>query len=142
MVTHNPWMTFKKFMPTWTLNTEFRIDSAHSIDGYDGKCGRIHGHTYRVRMTARSNQLNPSKYLSSSDMVCDFRELKWAGKDVEKGGLDHAYLNDLVEFSTTAERLAEYIHKETMKKLPDGIKLTITIWETPDSWVEYNDDTL
>ena len=84
MVTHNPWMTLKKFMPTWTLNTEFRIDSAHSIDGYDGKCGRIHGHTYRVRMTARSNQLNPSKYLSSSDMVCDFRELKWAGKDVEK----------------------------------------------------------
>ena len=59
-----------------------------------------------------------------------------------KGGLDHAYLNDLVEFSTTAERLAEYIHKETIKKLPDGIKLTITIWETPDSWVEYTDDTL
>lgn len=130
------------FMPTWTLNTEFRIDSAHLIDGYEGKCGRMHGHTYRVRMTAKSNKLNPSKYLSTPDMVCDFRELKWAGKDVEKGGLDHAFLNDLVDFSTTAERLAEYIHNETVKRLPDGIRLTVTIWETPDSWVEYTDETI
>ena len=70
------------------------------------------GHTYRVRMTAKSNKLNPSKYLKTPDMVCDFRELKWAGKDVEKGGMDHAYLNDLVDFPTSAERLAEYIHAE------------------------------
>ena len=126
-------------MPTWILQTEFRFDSAHLIEGYDGKCARLHGHTYRVRMSAKSHKLNPSKYLPTPDMVCDFRELKWPARDSTKGGLDHAYLNDILPISTTAERIAEYIHQETKKRLPEGIELTVTIWETPDSWVEYTD---
>lgn len=130
------------FMPTWILHTEFRFDSAHLIEGYDGKCSRLHGHTYRVRMSAKSRTLNPSKYLPTPDMVCDFRELKWPAKDAEKGGLDHAYLNDILTVATTAERIAEYIHQETKKRLPAGIDLTVTVWETPDSWVEYTDADL
>ncbi len=127
-------------MPTWKLNTEFKFDAAHAIEGYDGKCSRVHGHTYRVRVTAKSHKLNPSKYLQTPDMVCDFRELKWPAKDLEKGGFDHCLLNEHVPVATTAERLAEYIHKETKKRIPDGIELTITVWETPDSWVEYTDE--
>ncbi len=127
-------------MPTWKLNTEFTFDAAHAIEDYDGKCGRIHGHSYRVRVTAESHHLNPSKYLKTPDMVCDFRELKWAGRDAEKGGFDHSLLNERVPVVTTAERLAEYIHVETRKRIPGGIRLTVTVWETPDSWVEYTDD--
>lgn len=126
-------------MPTWILNTEFKFDAAHFIDGYDGKCGRMHGHSYKVRVTAKSHKLNPSKYLSTPDMVCDFKELKWPAKDAERGGLDHGMLNDLLEISTTAERVAEYIHQETKKRIPEGIELTITVWETDTSWVEYTD---
>ncbi|MEX2602388.1 MAG: 6-carboxytetrahydropterin synthase [Balneolaceae bacterium] len=126
-------------MPTWTLNTEFRFDAAHSIEGYDGKCSRMHGHSYRVRMRAKSHQLNPSRYLESPDMVCDFRELKWAAGDSEKGGFDHGVLNELMPVQTTAERVAEYIHQETSKRLPDSIELTVTVWESENSWVEYTD---
>ncbi|HKJ33538.1 MAG TPA: 6-carboxytetrahydropterin synthase [Balneolales bacterium] len=126
-------------MPTWKLNTEFKFDAAHSIDGYDGKCSRLHGHTYRVRITAKSHKLNPSKYLQSPDMVCDFNELKWAAKDGEKGGFDHSFLNDKIPTITTAERLAEYIHTETKNRIPEGIELTVIVWETKDSWVEYTD---
>ncbi len=126
-------------MPTWRLYTEFTFDAAHSIDGYDGKCSRLHGHTYKVRMTAKSNQLNPSKYLKSPDMVCDFNELKWAAEDSEKGGLDHVLLDEIVPVNTTAERIAEYIHKETSKRIPENIELTVTVWETESSWVEYTD---
>ena len=126
-------------MPTWKLNTEFKFDSAHAIVGYDGKCSRVHGHTYRVKITAKSHKLNPSKYLNTPDMVCDFRELKWAARDAEKGGLDHCFLNDQIPITTTAERLAEYIHVETKKRIPEGIELTVTVWETPESWVEYTD---
>lgn len=126
-------------MPTWTLRTEFKFDAAHLIEGYDGKCGRMHGHTYKVLMTAKSHKLNPSAYLNTDDMVCDFKELKWAAKDSEKGGLDHGVLNDLMPVNTTAERIAEYIHQETMKRIPADIDLTVTVWETESSWVEYND---
>lgn len=126
-------------MPTWTLFTEFTFDAAHLIEGYDGKCANLHGHTYKVRIAAKSHTLNPSAYLKTPDMVCDFRELKWASKDATKGGLDHGYLNDLIPVATTAERIAEYIHQETKRRIPSGIELVVTVWETPNSWVEYMD---
>ena len=126
-------------MPTWTLHTEFKFDAAHYIDGYDGKCGRMHGHTYKVYMKAKSHKLNPSVYLKTSDMVCDFKELKWAAKNSERGGFDHGVLNDLMQENTTAERIAEYIHQETKKRIPSGIELEVTVWETETSWVSYTD---
>lgn len=126
-------------MPKWTLHTEFKFDAAHLIEGYDGKCGRMHGHGYKVHIRAESDKLNPSKYLETSDMVCDFRELKWASKDAEKGGLDHGVLNELMEVNPTAERIAEYIYKETAGRIPDRIKLHVTVWETENSWVEYTE---
>ena len=126
-------------MPTWILHTEFKFDAAHYIDGYDGKCGRMHGHTYKVHMKAKSHKLNPSAYLKTSDMVCDFKELKWAAKDSERGGFDHGVLNELMKENTTAERIAEYIHQETQKRIPSGIELEVTVWETDTSWVWYTD---
>ena len=75
-------------------------------------------------------------------MVCDSRELKWAVNDVVKGGYGTMLTSMILSFPTSAERLAEYIHAETMKRIPSGIKLTVTIWETPDSWVEFTDEDL
>lgn len=126
-------------MPTWVLHTEFKFDAAHYIDGYDGKCGRMHGHTYKVHIKATSHKLNPSKYLKTPDMVCDFNELKWAADDSEKGGMDHSVLNEIVPAATTAERIAEFIHNETKKRIPADIDLRVTVWETETSWVEYTD---
>jgi 6-pyruvoyltetrahydropterin/6-carboxytetrahydropterin synthase len=65
--------------------------------------------------------------------------LKWAAKDSEKGGFDHGVLNELMEQNTTAERIAEFIHSETKNRIPEGIELTVTVWETDTSWVEYTD---
>lgn len=126
-------------MPTWTLHTEFKFDAAHRIEGYDGKCGHMHGHTYKVHISAESDTLNPSKYLETPDMVCDFRELKWASKDARKEGLDHGVLNEQLDINPTAERIAEYIYKETAKRIPDDITLHVTVWETENCWVEYSE---
>lgn len=49
-------------MAKWTLKTEFTFDAAHSIKDYDGPCGRLHGHTYRVRMEAAASKLHSSEY--------------------------------------------------------------------------------
>lgn len=127
-------------MPKWTLHTKFKFDAAHLIEGYDGKCGRMHGHTYKVHISAESEQLNPSQYLKTADMVCDFQELKWAAEDAEKGGLDHGVLNELIEVNPTAERIAEFIYEETKSRIPSGIKLKVTVWETENCWVEYTED--
>jgi len=126
-------------VPTWKLNTTFTFDAAHFIEGYNGKCARMHGHNYKVHIIASSHKLNPSKYLKTPDMVCDFNELKWAAKESTKGGLDHGVLNDLMEENTTAERIAQFIYYETKKRIPDHIELNVKVWETENSWVEYTE---
>lgn len=128
-------------MPKWTLTTEFTFDSAHYIEDYDGPCGRLHGHTYRVRVTASSTQLHPSEYCPHPVMVADFRSLRWAKRDSTKGGLDHGVLNELLPkaYATTAEEIARYIYNETKQRVPEGVTLKVSVSETPNSWVEYED---
>ncbi len=126
-------------MPKWKLSTEFTFDAAHFIRDYDGPCGRMHGHTYRVRVEATANKLQASEYCPHPAMVADFRTLRWAKKDALKGGLDHCVLNDVMpdEYETTAEMIAQYIHEKTTKMLPEHIQLKVCVSETPDSWAEY-----
>lgn len=130
----------------WKLTTEFTFDSAHIIEGYDGPCGRLHGHTYRVRMELETQRLRPSAYIQRSIMVADFKTLKWAKKDVDQGGLDHAFLNDILGEDTTAEVIVQYLHRETLARVrqnlaadDDGqdLRLKVTMWETPESACEY-----
>jgi 6-pyruvoyltetrahydropterin/6-carboxytetrahydropterin synthase len=131
-----------KKMPRWKLVTEFSIDSAHYIKGYNGPCGRLHGHTYRIKIEAVANQLYSSEFVPHQVMVADFRTLRWAKQDVINGGLDHCVLNEVLppEYETTAEMIAQYIYDETKKRLPEGVKLKIGVSETANSWVEYEDD--
>ena len=63
-------------MPKWKLTTEFTFDAAHYIQDYDGSYGRLHGHTYQVRIEATSTQLHASKYCPHLVMVTDFRTLR------------------------------------------------------------------
>jgi 6-pyruvoyltetrahydropterin/6-carboxytetrahydropterin synthase len=129
-------------MPRWKLVTEFSIDSAHYIKDYKGPCGRLHGHTYRIKIEATANQLYSSEFVPHKVMVADFRTLRWAKQDVTKGGLDHCVLNEVLppEYETTAEMIAQYIYDKTKKLLPEGVKLKVAVSETPSSWVEYEDD--
>ncbi len=126
-------------MAQWKLSTEFTFDAAHFIRDYDGPCGRMHGHTYRVRVEATASKLQPSEYCPHPAMVADFRTLRWAKKDALKGGLDHCVLNEIMppEYETTAEMIAQYIHEKTCKMLPEHIQLKVSVSETPDSWAEY-----
>jgi 6-pyruvoyltetrahydropterin/6-carboxytetrahydropterin synthase len=75
-------------------------------------------------------------------MVADYRTLRWAKRDLLKGGLDHCVLNDVLPegYETTAEMIAQYIYDKTKTDLPDGVKLKVAVSETPGSWAEYEDD--
>ncbi|MEO0541874.1 MAG: 6-carboxytetrahydropterin synthase [Cyanobacteria bacterium P01_A01_bin.105] len=41
---------------------------------------------------------------------------------------------------TYAEMIAQYIYDKTTSDLPDTVKLTVAVSETPSSWAEYEDD--
>lgn len=126
----------------WKVSTEFSFSAAHCIKDYDGPCGRMHGHTYHVRVEAQASQLQTSEFCPHPVMVSDFRSLRWAKRDVTKGGLDHCVLNDVLppEYETTAEMIAKYIFDRTRAELPPGIALKVAVSETPNSWAEYWED--
>ena len=73
------------------LTKEFSFESAHALDGYDGLCREIHGHSYRLFVTIKgepiSEEGNPKM-----GMVMDFGDLKRIvnGEIVDR--LDHSFV--------------------------------------------------
>ena len=57
------------------LTKEFSFEAAHALDGYDGPCREIHGHSYKLFVTVKGEPVADAaepKY----GMVMDFGELK------------------------------------------------------------------
>ena len=56
------------------ITKAFDFEAAHALDGYDGKCKDIHGHSYHLEMTCWG-RLKALK-LSDCGMVVDFGDIK------------------------------------------------------------------
>lgn len=94
---------------------EFGFESAHRLpnvpDGH--KCGRLHGHSFRVRLTLRGE---PG---ADTGWVMDFGDLKAAWKPLEET-LDHRYLNEIPGLENpTSEVLARWIWDRMAPLLPE-----------------------
>lgn len=93
---------------------EFTFEAAHLLPNVPAghKCGRLHGHSYHVRL-----------YLSgevgeTSGWVMDFGELKEHFKPVYDR-LDHRYLNEVKGLENpTSENIARWIWEELKPSLP------------------------
>lgn len=57
------------------VSKEITFDCAHRLYNYLGKCSRIHGHTYKVRISVSGNTLKPSSNNPNEAMVIDFSVL-------------------------------------------------------------------
>ncbi len=84
---------------------EFRFEAAHSLPHLPAshKCSRLHGHSYRVRLT----------YEGVPDVhrgfVIDYADITRAWGERCKPSLDHRNINDTLGDQSTAERLAKWI---------------------------------
>ena len=84
---------------------EFTFEAAHRLPNVPPghKCARLHGHSFRVRVTVRG------PVGGASGWVMDFAELKAAWRPLHEV-LDHHYLNDVPGLENpTSERLAEWV---------------------------------
>lgn len=136
----------------YSLTIEQSFDSAHFLAGYEGKCGNIHGHRWRVVVEAKSEELRQDK--QQRGMCVDFAELK---KDLksEVEHLDHTLIierNTLkeptlaalteegfriiqVEFRPTAENFARFFYERMTEK---GYQVeTVQVYETPNNCASY-----
>jgi len=108
------------------LVTEF--DAAHLLPGYQGKCSRLHGHTYQVEVVVEGD-------VGKDGFVMDFYILK---KIIAKAlaDLDHSYLNDILP-NPTAETIARWIADRLTEELNGtAVRLvSLKLWEGKNKWV-------
>ena len=124
----------------YTLKVEGAFEAAHHINGYPGKCARLHGHNWVVEAVVKGRELD------ELGMLVDFKDIKQTLKDILER-FDHHYLNELAPFkdgvNPTAENLARIIFEELAGNeifKRDSVLASITVFESPKSSVTYTKD--
>jgi len=96
-------------MEHWQLYKEFRFEAAHQLPHHDGKCARLHGHSWVCRVYIRGDRLIDSG--AKQGMLMDFSDLKKYMQPLLDEYLDHYYLNETLAMeSPTSEAIAQWIY--------------------------------
>lgn len=125
----------------YELAVDDHFHAAHRVDGYSGKCARLHGHTYRIRAVVAGDELD------SLGMLVDFATLRACLKRV-LDELDHRLLNDLsapeLVPNPTAEVIARAVHTRLASELamdgavPSSVRLArVEVSESPGAVAVY-----
>jgi 6-pyruvoyltetrahydropterin/6-carboxytetrahydropterin synthase len=116
-----------------------RFEAAHRLVGDFGPASRMHGHTYRIEVILRGQQLK------DDGTLYDIGALSQA-VDGLAASLHYRDLNevpDLADVNTTAEAVANYCWEKLAPPLRnEGLdSLAVRIWESPDAYAA-REDTL
>ena len=126
---------------------EFSWDSSHILPGYEGPCGRLHGHTYRLQVGVGGELGWRESKQSADHMVVDFKDLKLIVETHIKAPLDHYHLNEVKSpiyapgfpwDYPTAERMVLWIRNRLQEFFP-GLAF-VRLWETPTSFCEWHQE--
>ena len=111
------------------LSKDFKFDAAHNLIHYHGKCEKLHGHTYRLRVVLEGVP-------DSEGMIMDFLELKQIVNEHVLSRLDHAYINDIIT-QPSAENIALWIWGELEEsvKRENCCLYEVHVWETETSCI-------
>jgi 6-pyruvoyltetrahydropterin/6-carboxytetrahydropterin synthase len=139
------------------LTKEFSFEMSHALEGYDGPCRQVHGHSYRLFVTVIgdpvSDPLSP-KY----GMVMDFGDLKRTVQRAIVERYDHAFVIrrtadnavlveamrthfgkiEAVDYQPTCENMIARFAEALRSELPEGIALhSLRLHETATSFAEW-----
>lgn len=139
------------------LTKEFSFEMAHVLEGYDGLCSQIHGHSYRLFVTVRGvPSADPAD--PKLGMVMDFGLLKQIINNIIVSKYDHslmlretvsnATLIDtlrisferivVLPFQPTCENLISFFAASIIPELPSGVTLhSLRLHETATSFAEW-----
>jgi 6-pyruvoyltetrahydropterin/6-carboxytetrahydropterin synthase len=127
--------------PVFEISKDFGFSAAHQIRFHGGKCERMHGHNWRIRVHVRASQLN------KIGMVIDFADLQKLVAEVG-GRFDHQNVNEIPPFdevNTTAELLARHFYVEMARKLEEReagrvVVSHVEVWENEGSLAIYREE--
>jgi len=113
------------------VGKRFEFAAAHHLPGFEGECGEIHGHTWRVEI-----EVEGEVHIGTC-MVVDFKRLKEIVEPIIDT-LDHSYLNEIIA-NPTAEAIATWIAMNIQEPIErEGVHLaSVTVWESETSWAKF-----
>lgn len=114
-----------------TLQRRYSFEASHRLpfvpEGH--KCGRVHGHSYRVAVLVRGP-------VNSMGWVCDFAEIDALARPLVEA-LDHTSLNDVLP-NPTSELLAAWFLRR-LRALPHLYAVTVSETERSSVTVSVDD---
>jgi 6-pyruvoyltetrahydropterin/6-carboxytetrahydropterin synthase len=127
--------------PVFEISKDYVFSAAHQIRLHGGKCERLHGHNWRIRVFVRAGLLN------KIGMVIDFADLQRLVTEIGSR-FDHRNVNEIPpfdEWNTTAELIAKFFHDEMVARLAttEGGRVTVTrvdVWENEGSLASYREE--
>ncbi len=105
------------------LGVTDHLDCAHLLPGHP-KCGRLHGHTYRVEVVVSGEM--------KDGMVLDFAELKRQVRSV-LSRYDHRHWNDFLDYPTV-ENICQRLADDLAARL--AFAFSIRVYEGHAKWAE------
>ena len=95
----------------WLIYKEFRFEAAHKLPNHNGKCCRLHGHSWVGRVYVKGDRLIDSGV--KQGMVIDYGDIKKYIKPLLDKYLDHYYLNESLAIKNpTSEIVAKWIYEQ------------------------------
>lgn len=123
----------------YELRVSESFNAAHQLNGYNGDCARLHGHTWTVTLQVSGDTLD------NVGMLVDFKRVKSRLRTI-LADFDHQYLNDLAPFAAknpTAENLARHIYESCRDGLRgEAAELRVDfvrVYESPSTVVTYHE---
>jgi len=118
----------------WKLEKDFRFEASHVLPSHDGKCKRLHGHSWRGQLICESATIETKG--PKAGMVIDYGDMDAAIDPLLENYLDHYHLNDTTGIlNPSTEEIARWIYDKVKPKLP---QLTAVVMEeTCNSRCEY-----
>lgn len=121
----------------WVLRKLVRFEAAHHLPHHDGKCARVHGHSWRVAIEVRGRSLH--KTGPKTGMLIDYADLSDAMAPILAKCLDHHDLNQTTGLhDPTSEALARWLYDRLSEALPGLV--AVTVYETCTSECRYARD--
>jgi len=113
---------------SWKLKVRDKFSAAHFLREYQGKCEKLHGHTFQVEVEIAVTELD------KTGLGIDFVEIK---KKLAGILPDHKLLNEVYDFNPSAENLARHFYLELRAFYPVS---AVTVWESEDAAATYTED--
>ena len=113
----------------YQIEKSFTFEAGHRLCHHDGKCQNPHGHSYKMTVTLRLEDL--IKEGPKRGMVMDYGDISKIVKPMIEKFLDHHWLNDTLNSeSTTAEFIAKWVYDYLLPFMPQLYSVSINETET------------